>query len=103
MNFKDIIFILLQTVIPLYLCYLIRGLKHEIESQKQLILTQKQIIDTIKDNSNEILSLKDLHKKFSEDIYAQTQIYKKIMDEQVIQLRAEVKEKRKRLNAYRSM
>jgi hypothetical protein len=101
MNITDIIMIVLEIVVPLYLGYLIKGLQHEVKSQKEVILTQKETIETIRDKSSEVLELKDIHKKFSEDIYEQTQIYKKIMDEQVSQLRSEAEETQRKLNEYR--
>jgi hypothetical protein len=103
MQWKDIIFIVFEIVIPLYLGYTIRGLIKEVRAQKEVILAQKETIETIKDKSSEILNLKDIHKKFSEDIYEQTQIYKKLMDDQVERMKNEAEENQKKLNEYRRL
>ena len=92
-----------QTAIPLILSYLVWGLKKEIKSQKEIILAQRDTINLIKEKSSEILDLKDIHKRFSEDIYQQTQIYKKIMDDQVERLRNEAEENTRKLKEYRGM
>lgn len=103
MSRETLILALIQIVVPLYLAYVVRGLKKEIKSQKEIILTQRDTIEAIKDKSTEILDLKDIHKKFSEDIYQQTQIYRRIMDEQVERLRSEAEENQRKLKEYRIM